>query len=234
MTRKIKAELIAAGATFIAFVITLILVKCADVREIGPENTSIGMAALNAAFRDAIGFSETWYSVSDILGFVVIGIAAGTAGYALLRIIRKKSDASLVILCGFYLVIAGIYLLFEVWIINYRPVLIDGELEASFPSSHTFLSVFVTCSSTFQFRRVLSNKTLGNTAAALTLLIGTAVVVGRILSGAHWFTDILAAAFIGSSLILFYLALAGIADAVFGKAVRESGEKTSIKAKKVD
>lgn len=225
MSRKIKAELIAAGATFIAFVITLILVKYADVRAIGPENTSIGMATLNEAFRDAIGFSGTWYSVSDFLGFAVIGLAAGTAGYALLSIIRKKGDASLVILCGFYLLLAGIYLLFEVWIINYRPVLIDGDLEASFPSSHTLLAVFVTCSSAFQFRRVLPRKTVGNIVAALILLLGTTVVVGRILSGAHWLTDIAASVFMGSSLLLLYMALVGIADAVQGKLPRKNDEK---------
>ena len=47
------------------------------------------------------------------------------------------------VLGGFYIVVMAMYLLFEEVVINYRPVLIDSNLEASYPSSTTMLALCV-------------------------------------------------------------------------------------------
>lgn len=88
-------------------------------------------------------------------------------------------------------------------IINYRPILVDGHLEASYPSSHTFLAVAVLLSAFYLFKK---EKGIKKIMSFLCLLVMSIIVVGRILSGVHWITDILGGILLGLSFVSFYIA----------------------------
>lgn len=213
MTRKIKTEILIASAFSAAFFVTLLLVLFADVREIGPEKTSVGLAGINLAVKNAIGFSSVWYEISDVLGYGALGIIAGMGIFALYRLVRfKKIDSDLWILGCFYVALALIYILFEICKINYRPVLIDGKIEASFPSSHTLLALFAAGSVVFQIRRRVAKYPVKIAACVFFATLGAVIIAGRILSGAHWISDIFASLMLGSALLFFYFAAVGIAD----------------------
>ena len=84
-------------------------------------------------------------------------------------------------------------------------VLTDGALEASYPSSHTMLVICIMGTAIMQFRRLLPEKKglrIFLDGAAVLLIVVT--VVGRLLSGVHWFTDILAGVLLSSALVMLY------------------------------
>ena len=87
----------------------------------------------------------------------------------------------------FVLVIAT-YFLFEKVIINYRPVLEDGVLEASFPSSHTMVTMTI-----FGCVRAFFKTEPGDNGLMQVLLLAGTVLAPlfRLLSGMHWVTDII-------------------------------------------
>ena len=121
-----------------AFALWTVLVRLVDVQPIGPEGSRIGFAAMNGAFHDLTGVHWTLYTITDWMGLLPIAIALGFAVLGLSQLIERKSlcrvDRSILILGGFYVVVLAAYLLFETVVINYRPVLVDGKLEASYPS----------------------------------------------------------------------------------------------------
>jgi undecaprenyl-diphosphatase len=87
--------------------------------------------------------------------------------------------------------------------INYRPILINGFMEASYPSSTTLLVLSVLPTLNFQATRRLKNATVKRIISVLTISFSVFMVVGRLISGVHWITDI-----IGSCLLsvgLFYV-----------------------------
>ena len=104
----------------------------------------------------------------------------------------------------FYITVIGMYMLFETIVINYRPVLIEGFLEASYPSSTTMLVICVMSSSIIQFKKRITNKTLKNIVIFLCLTFTIFMVIGRLLSGVHWVTDIIGGALLSAGLVGIY------------------------------
>ena len=88
-------------------------------------------------------------------------------------------------------VFALVFFLFEKLALNVRPFMIEGKLEASYPSTHTLLAVSICGSSLLMLGYYVKNKKLLNLLNILTWIIMIAMVVGRLISGAHWLTDIL-------------------------------------------
>ena len=124
------------GAGFLAaFVLWTVLVSLVDIRAIGPNGSSVGFATLNGYVHERIGVNIPLYTITDWLGFVPIGVAFGFAILGLVQWIKRKSllkvDRSLLALGGFYVVVLAAYIFFEIVVINYRPVLLGGYLEAS-------------------------------------------------------------------------------------------------------
>ena len=144
----LPACLLAAFALFTA------LVSRIDVQPVGPNGSSVGFASLNQFVHQLLGVHLPLYVLTDWLSLIPLGLAAGFAFLGLARWIRRKSlllvDRSILILGGFYLAVIAVYLLFEVFPVNYRPVLIDGQLEASYPSSTTVLVLCVMVTSAMQ------------------------------------------------------------------------------------
>jgi len=184
-------------------------VCCVDARPIGPQGSVVGFAALNRQFHDLTGVNMTLYAVTDWLGLVPVGICFGFALLGLVQWIRRKQlrkvDRSLLVLGCFDLVVLATYLLFEQFVVNYRPVLMDGFLETSYPSSTTMLVLCVMPTAMLQL--CVRIKKAGLRRAVLTLMAVFTVfmVVGRLLSGVHWLTDIVGGVLLSTGLVMLYV-----------------------------
>lgn len=182
-----------------------LLVKFVDVSSIGPDGSSVGFSTINNFFHNLIGVNMTIYTLSEICGYVPLLMVAGYGVVGVLQLIKRKSilkvDKEILAIGVFYVIVLAIYVFFEKVIINYRPTLIDGELEASYPSSHTILALFI-CGSTiilnrFRFKRIKAAQYENS----LAFLFMGLVLVGRIISGVHWFSDILGGVIISVTLL---------------------------------
>lgn len=199
-----------AGFFLIAFIIFTALVIHADVQPIGPNGSKIGLASLNKAFFDATGENELCYDISKYVGILPFVVVFCFGMLGLVQSIKRKSllkaDIPVYILGALYIVIAIAYFLFEFLVINYRPVLIDGVLEASYPSSHTMVAVSVMASAIIMLHILIKGKrALLIVADILCVAIAAVIETCRLLSGVHWLTDIIGALLISGLLIsLFY------------------------------
>ena len=191
-----------------AFALWTVLVRLVDVQPIGPEGSRIGFAAMNGAFHDLTGVHWTLYTITDWMGLLPIAIALGFAVLGLSQLIERKSlcrvDRSILILGGFYVVVLAAYLLFETVVINYRPVLVDGKLEASYPSSTTMLALCILPTAMLQLRGRIRSAAVRKTVLCLLAAVTAILVVGRLISGVHWLSDILGGVFLSAGLVLLY------------------------------
>lgn len=193
---------------FVSWSVALLFV---DVRAIGPQGSFVGFAGINEFFRQIIGVNFTLYTITDWLGLVPICVAAGFGLLGLIQIIKRKSiskvDKNILVLGGFYVVVMMIYILFEFVVINRRPVLIEGFLEASYPSSTTMLVMTVMPSAIIQFHLRIKNKALRGFINTLIVLFIAFMVLGRFVSGVHWFSDIIGGVLLSSGLVMMYYCL---------------------------
>ena len=135
MEKQNKMQLYMALAILPAFVLWTLLLQREDVRPIGPEGTRVGFATLNGAVHDLTGVHWMLYIITDWMGLIPVGMCVGFALLGLRQWIERKSifrvDRSILAMGGFYVLVFAAYLLFEKVALNYRPVLVDGRLEAS-------------------------------------------------------------------------------------------------------
>lgn len=218
MTRKSKSYLYKALAFFIVFLCFIPAVKFIDVKRIGPQESEVGLAALNGFVKNLLGFHQVWYDITEFLGIIAILVAAGFALLGLYQLIKNKSfkkvDSDLYLLCAAYVTVMFAYVVFEVIIINYRPVILEEGLEASFPSSHTMLALVIMGTAIYQFQYRIQNQSLRHAAIVISLLMIGLIVIGRVLAGVHWFTDILAGLCLGMSIVFVY---AGLLEDMLGR-----------------
>lgn len=197
-----------------AFILWTILVSHVDVQPIGPNGSSVGFAAVNGAFHRRTGVHWALYTLTDWLGLVPIGIAFGFAVLGLMQLIRRKSlskvDRSILILGGFYVVVLAAYLLFERVVINYRPVLIDGRLEASYPSSTTMLALCVVPTAMMQLKMRIRGDAVRRTILGILAAFTVFMVGGRLISGVHWGSDIVGGALLSAGLDALYVFAAAL------------------------
>ena len=203
------------GAGLIAvFVLWTVLVSVVDVRAIGPNGSSVGFATLNGYVHDLTGVNMRLYSITDWLGLVPIGVALGFAMLGLVQWIKRKSlfkvDRGILALGGFYVAMMAVYILFEFVVINYRPTLIDGYLEASYPSSTTMLVMCVMPAAKMQLRARIKNNGLKHCVMILIAVFTSFMVVGRFVSGVHWITDIVGGALVSAGLVITYASVSDI------------------------
>lgn len=192
--------------TFLS-IIYVYLVKIIDVKEIGPNNSSVGFSTINNWFKNFVGTNMKLYKLTEVFGLVIILIAVIYALVGLVELIKRKSikkiDKEIISLGVLYVLLGLVYIFFEKFIINYRPIIIDGELEASFPSSHTMLAISICVSSLIVSKKYLSNKKL-SISYFVTMFLLTIVVLGRTISGVHWFSDILGGVIISMTLLMYF------------------------------
>lgn len=200
------------AAVFLLWTIALCTV---DVQPIGPQETSVGLAAVNAAAHKYLGTNMGLYHLTDLLSVIPFGFAAGFALLGLKQWIMRKSlrrvDGSLLLLGCFYITVAAVYLFFERNIINYRPVLIEGRLEASYPSSTTMLVLCIMPTTAMQLCERIQSLALKAIFIGSSCAYTFFMVVGRVFSGVHWISDIVGALLLSSALVTMYAAVVRIA-----------------------
>ena len=206
MNKKKRNFFVSTILILLAVVFT-ILVKVVDVKQVGVNGTSIGFATVNQFVFESIGVNMIWYHITDWLGLVPIFMAMAYALLGLIQLIKRKSlfkvDKEIIILGLFYIVVISIYIFFEKVIVNYRPILMNGFLEASYPSSHTLMTICL-CGSSIIVNKKLFNNKITKLMNMLSLIIIFITVIGRLISGVHWFTDIVGGILISISLLITF------------------------------
>ena len=199
------------AAMLAAFGLWTAAVQCVDVQRIGPQGSAVGFAAMNRFVHELTGVHMPLYILTDWLSLVPALFVLGFAVLGLGQWIRRKHllkvDRDLLILGGFYLAVLGAYGLFEVLAVNYRPVLIDGVLEASYPSSTTMLVLCVMPTAIMQLRARIQNAALRGWAVSGMGVFTAFMVIARLISGVHWLSDIIGGALLSAALVLLYRAL---------------------------
>ena len=195
-----------------AFVLLTVLLRLVDVQPIGPNGSSVGFATVNQIVHNFTGINWYFYYITDLLSIIPIFIVIGFAVFGLFQWINRKDirkvDCDILLLGGFYIVVAAVYLLFETIVVNYRPVLVDGLLEPSYPSSTTILVLCVMSTALIQIDSRFGKSVLKKILLFTIVLFVFIMVTFRLISGVHWFTDIVAGALLSIGLVLLYKAVA--------------------------
>ena len=207
-SKKLFLSTIILAILYILFTLTIAFV---DKGTIGPNASNVGLSHLNEFFKNLIGQNELFYKISKIFGFVIFGIILAYFIVAFIQIIKRKSikkvDKEIWILGIFYIILVLIYFAFELLKINYRPVLVDGKLEPSYPSSHTLFAIFICVTAIYINNKIITNKKLNVILNTIISLLGIITIIGRLLSGVHWITDIIGGLIISTTLVLAYITL---------------------------
>ena len=189
-----KSFLIFGVGLLIIFVVFTILIQAVDVKPLGVNGTNIGFSTFNTWFHSLTGVNWALYNITDWLGLVPVFICMAFGGVGFFQLIKRKSllkvDSDIIILGIHYVIVISGYLIFEMIPINYRPILINGFMEASYPSSTTLLVLGVMPTVIFQINRRVKNIKIKNIISAITIIFSVFMVVGRLISGVHWVTDI--------------------------------------------
>ena len=215
MKKKNKKMLVWGTSLLTMFVLWTVLVRFVDVRAIGPDGSSVGFATLNGFVHELTGVNWLLYTVTDWLGLVPIAVALGFAILGLVQLIKRKSlwkvDYTILALGVYYIVVMAAYVFFEMVVINYRPTLIDGHLEASYPSSTTMLVMCVMPTAAMQLNVRIKNTVLRRCAIIAIVAFTAFMVIGRLISGVHWITDIIGGALLSAGLVMIYYSVSNIA-----------------------
>ena len=194
---------------FLLFIVFTLMVLVVDVQPIGPEESKVGFATINQSVFGCLSVNLLWYEITDWLGLIAVLFALGFAVLGLVQLIKRKNlwkvDYEIILLGMFYILVAVIYLFFEIAIVNYRPVMMDNSLEASYPSSHAMIVICIMATAMIEFRKLFADKkALRTVLYAVSTAIILITVIGRLLSGVHWFTDIIAGVLLSSALVMLY------------------------------
>lgn len=214
MKKETKKNFGIAAILLGAFVVWTAAVQLVDVQPIGPQGSTVGFATVNSWVHNLTGVHMSLYTVTDWLGLVPIAFAIGFALLGLIQWVKRKHlrqvDFSILVLGGFYLLVMAAYVLFEVFVINYRPVLINGCLEASYPSSTTMLVLCVMPTTLMQLNARIKSQTLKRWVGFGITAFILFMVIGRLLSGVHWFTDIIGGALLSAGLVMLYYSITSL------------------------
>ena len=195
-----------------------------DVRPIGVNNTNIGLSTFNKWFFDLTGSDMVLYTITDWLSLVPIVICVGFGILGLVEWIRRKKllsvDKDILILGIYYVIVILMYLIFETLPINYRPILIDGNMEKSYPSSTTLLVLSVMPTLSFQIHRRTPDKTANTLTHLFVVSFSSFMVIGRLISGVHWISDIIGSVLLSSGWFILYLFFVSLID---GKEAKRNG-----------
>ena len=208
MKKQRVQKLRTASGLFVAFALWTVAVRLIDVQPIGPNGSEVGFSAWNAAVHDLTGVHWSLYVITDWLGLVPVCLMLGFAILGLVQWIQRKRilavDRDILALGGFYLVVAAVFLFFEQFVVNYRPVLIVGCLEASYPSSTTLLVLTVMPTAMMQLHDRIGRPVFRRVVLIAIVAFTAFMLVGRFLSGVHWMTDIVGGILLSGSLVFAY------------------------------
>jgi undecaprenyl-diphosphatase len=205
---KNQKFLCAGAAMLVLFILWTALLKFFDVQAIGPNGSSVGFAILNGFVHKLTGVNMSLYVITDWLGLVPLCFAAGFGLLGFVQLIKRKSllkvDMSILILGVFYVAVMAIFLLFEVCVINYRPVLIEGVMEASYPSSTTLLVTCVMPTAAIELKKRIKSTSMQKVTVHAIYAFAAFMVIARLISGVHWLTDIIGGLLLSAGLVTLY------------------------------
>ena len=220
MENSNTGNMVRAVIWFVIFLVFTAAICKIDVKPIGPEGSSVGFATINELIAKMLPFNAKFYKLTKYLGYLAILICVFFAALGVLEFISKKSlkriDPGLMILGAFYVAVVLFYVLFMKVVVNYRPVLEDGALESSYPSSHTMLAVCVFLSAAIQISRGKGSEGFKKLIKVVMIILTVVMVVGRLLSGVHWFTDIVGGVLLSAALLSMYTAAVRYVDLARG------------------
>ena len=203
-----KRDLLSGITLLAVFALWTALIRYVDVQNAGPKGTAVGFATINVWFHRLTGVHMPVYTITDWLGLVPILICMCFGFLGLVQLIQRRSllkvDSDILLLGEYYVVVILGYLLFEMVPINYRPILIDGNLEASYPSSTTLLVLSVMPTLKYQADRRIANPVTRKVITVFVMIFSAFMVIGRLISGVHWATDIVGSIFLSSGLFMIY------------------------------
>ena len=210
MNRREQKGFVPGGVLLLAFILWTVLIQTVDVQPVGVNGTNIGFAAVNTWFHRLTGVHMGLYTVTDWLGLVPIAVCIGFGLLGLVQWVRRrhiaKVDRDILLLGAYYILVILGYLIFEMIPINYLPILLDGAMEASYPSSTTLLVLSVMPTLLFQVNRRAKSQTVIRMTAALVVLFSAFMVIGRLVAGVHWLTDIAGSVLLSAGLYALYRA----------------------------
>ncbi len=214
MKKENQRNFCIAICMLVACLLWTVAIQFIDVQAIGPQESSVGFATINQFVHNLTGVHMSLYTITDWLGLVPLMFVMGFGTLGLIQWIKRKHilkvDYNILILGGFYIVVMAVYVLFEMLVVNYSPVLIGGILEASYPSSTTMLVMCVMPTAIMQFNARIKNGILKRwVSSAITVFIAF-MVIGRLVSGVHWFTDIVGGALLSAGLVMLYCSACGL------------------------
>lgn len=200
-----------AGIIFIlAFILWTVFILTVDVQPVGVQGTDIGFATVNSWFHSLTGVNMLMYYATDWLGIVPVFVCMLFGITGVLQLVKRRSlrkvDPDLIISGIYYIIVIFCYLVFEIYPLNYRPVLINGVMEASYPSSTTLLVLCVMPTLVLLSSHRISKSKIKMIIKVLTTLFSVFMVSGRLISGVHWLSDIVASALLSGGLYFLYTA----------------------------
>ena len=210
MKKNEKKSLLIGSIFLVMFTVWTVLILTVDVQPLGQNGTGIGFAAFNCWFHHFTGVNMAIYTITDWMGLVPVAICLSFAGIGLIQLIKRRSlfrvDTDIMILGVYFVIVFLAYAIFEMIPINYRPILIEGRMEASYPSSTTLLVLSVMPALNEQIQRRLSGITAKRIIKIMAIAFSAFMVIGRLVSGVHWFTDIVGGELLSTGLFKFYKA----------------------------
>ena len=210
MNKSEKKSLLMGIISLAMFAVWTVLILTVDVQPLGQNGTSIGFATFNCWFHHFTGVNMAIYTSTDWMGLVPVVICLIFAGIGLVQLIKRRSifrvDADIMILGVYFVIVFLAYTIFEIIPINYRPILIEGRMEASYPSSTTLLVLSVMPALVEQIKRRLSGIRVKQIITIAAIAFSVFMVTGRLISGVHWFTDIVGGELLSVGLYMLYKA----------------------------
>ena len=206
--KKINKNFYFSVSTLLAFILWTSAIQIVDVRAIGPHKSTVGFAAINQFFHKLTGVHMSLYVITDWLSLVPLMFVIGFGVLGLVQWIKRKHilkvDFNILVLGGFYIIVMLVYILFETVVVNYRPILINGYLEASYPSSTTMLVMCVMPTAIMQLNTRIKSRFFKKCIIYTITAFIIFMVIGRLVSGVHWFTDIIGGVLLSIGLVLMY------------------------------
>lgn len=224
MNNAAKKSLGFTGIMWLAFLLYTVLISAIDIKpymaipvdfkediaSLGSIQSTVGFGTLNIAVHNLLGTSKLFYVLTNLLGILAILIALCYGALGLLQLVKFKSFAKVekrIYALGITYVITGVsYVLFEAVKVNYRPVILEASegLEASYPSSHVLLSLVILTCAMLDLKRRIKDKSKYKIVKIIIVVLLVVAILGRLLSGVHWFTDILGSVILAVAIVNTY------------------------------
>lgn len=191
-------------------VVLTMAVGMIDVKVVSGTGAEVGFATLNQAIWDFFGVNETWDGMTDILMWIMVITAVVAGGWGLMRWAKDEKDSArigkgVVGFAGAGALMVAVHWFFDnIWVVNYRPVLVDGMKAVSFPSAHTLVAVVLGISTAMMLCQLVKNRTARVVINTLLPTLMVWIMVGRIMAGAHWVTDVAGSLCYGMTIVSAY------------------------------